>query len=76
MPKFALTDVVAKFTMKPMIEEPLDELLDAIDEQISMAISEAEKLNGRKVDGLFYIQKILIKDNLFLKNNFLKLYLH
>lgn len=53
MPKFALTDVVAKFTMKPMIEEPLDELLDAIDEQISMAISEAEKLNGRKVDRLF-----------------------
>ena len=39
--------------MSPMIEKPLDELLDAIDEQITLAISESEKLNGRKVDGHF-----------------------
>jgi len=50
---FGLTDIVSKFTMSPMIEEPLDELLDAIDEQITLAISESEKLNGRKVDGHF-----------------------
>lgn len=39
--------------MNPMIEEPLDELLDAIDDQITLAISETEKLNGRKVGGIF-----------------------
>lgn len=39
--------------MNPMIEEPLDELLDAIDDQITLAIIEAEKLNGRKVGGIF-----------------------
>jgi hypothetical protein len=50
MPKFALTDIVSKFTMSPMIEEPLDELLAAIDDQIKLAINEAEKLNKRKVD--------------------------
>jgi hypothetical protein len=53
LPKFGLTDVVSKFTMSPMIEEPLDELLDAIDDQITLAISETEKLNGRKVGGIF-----------------------
>jgi len=51
LPKFGITDIVSKFTMSPMIEEPLDELLDAIDDQITLAISESEKLNGRKVGG-------------------------
>jgi len=36
-----------------MIKEPLDELLDAIDNQIKLAINESEKLNRRKVGGLF-----------------------